>query len=129
MVGALAATVATPTFCQALAPTIEPTYNGEEGETALPDFSGVQVRAAQRKAGKNHMSLSTITADYFGHKAAAMKPVAPAYGTLKMLALANAALAVISLVVMFLFALPWLAALVFATIYTLFCIDLRDAMT
>lgn len=45
LVGALTATVATPTFGQALAPTVEPSYSGEEGEAAIPDFAGIWVHA------------------------------------------------------------------------------------
>jgi len=45
LAGALAATVATPTFGQGLAPTVEPPYSGEDGETAIPDFSGIWVHA------------------------------------------------------------------------------------
>jgi hypothetical protein len=73
----------------------------------------------------NHMSLST--ADYFGPRAAEMQPVAQTDGVLKVLALANAALAAISLVVMFMVGDPWLAALVFTVTYTLFWI-MRGAM-
>jgi len=65
------------------------------------------------------MSLST--ADYFGRRTAEM-PVAQTDGVLKVLALANAALAAISLVVMFMVGDPWLAASVFAVTYTLFSI-------
>jgi len=74
------------------------------------------------------MSHATITTDYFEHEAAAMKPVAQADGMPKIFALANAALAAISLVVMFLVDEPWLAVLVFAASYILFWISLRGAM-
>jgi hypothetical protein len=74
------------------------------------------------------MSLSTITADYFGHKAAVTTPVTHADGMLKMLALANAALAAICLAAMFLVDDPSLAALIFAATYILFWINLRGAM-
>jgi len=74
------------------------------------------------------MSISTITADYLGRKTAVIKPVGQADGMLKALALANATLAAISLVMMFLVDDPWLAALVFAATYIVFWINLRGAM-
>jgi len=61
-------------------------------------------------------------------EAAATKPVAQVDGMLKMFALANAALAAISLVLTFLVDEPWLAALVFSATYALFWINLRAAM-
>ena len=74
------------------------------------------------------MSISTITTNYFGHKDAATKPVAQEGGIPKILALAIAALAAISLVAMFLVDDPLLVALLFAATYTLFWINLRGAM-
>jgi len=87
------------------------------------------IRSARYGAREsNRISISTITTNYFGHKDAATKPVAQEGGIPKILALAIAALAAISLVAMFLVDDPLLVALLFAATYTLFWINLRGAM-